>query len=67
MSAFASTNIVNMLTHLQTNKQTQTPKLIHRITTDTNFRTNSQTNNQAQTLELTADPYPAQITSSKQS
>jgi hypothetical protein len=56
-----------MLKHLQTNKQTQTPELIHRITTDTNSRTNKQTNNQAQTLERTTDPYPAHITSSKQS
>jgi len=56
-----------MLKHAQTNKQTWTPKLIHRITIDTNSRTNKQTNNQAQILEHTADPYPAHITSSKQS
>jgi len=44
--------------HSQNNKQTQTPKLIHRIKTDTNSRTNKQTNNQAQTLERTAHPNP---------
>lgn len=56
-----------MLKHSQTNKQAQTPELFHRITIDTNSRINKQTNNQAQTLEGTADPYPAHITTSKQS
>jgi len=32
-----------MLKHSQTNKQTQTPELIHRITIDTNSRTSRLT------------------------